>query len=112
MKMISDTHITSATLLGLSEQLIHRGADPLILRALIEEASDLGAMRALARLGLSDATAGADMHDVRQLLDAWRTAKSSAWKALVSWCVKLLLAGLLLGLALHLKLITGQFVAH
>ncbi len=109
--MALETHITSATLLSLSEQLIHRGADPLILRALIEEASDLGAMRALTRLGLNDASAGADIHDVRQLIEAWRSAKSSAWKALVGWCVKFMLAGVLLALALHLKLITGQFIS-
>jgi hypothetical protein len=110
--MNPDTQITSATLLSLSEQLTHRGADPLMLRALIEEASDLGAMRALARLGLNDASAGSDIHEVRQLIEAWRSAKSSAWKALVGWCVKLILAGVLLAVALHLKLITGRMIGN
>jgi Family of unknown function (DUF6127) len=105
------TDMTSATLMSLSEQIIGRGADPLLLRAIIEEASDLGAMRALMRLGLQDSAASSDIQEVRKLLEAWRTAKSSAWKALVSWCVKLILAGLLLGLALHLKLLTGHFSA-
>jgi Family of unknown function (DUF6127) len=103
------TDMTSATLVTLSEQIIGRGADPLLLRAIIEEASDLGAMRALMRLGLQDAAASSDIQEVRKLLDAWRAAKSSAWKALISWCVKLMLAGMLLGLALHLKLVTGHF---
>ncbi len=109
--MDSRTALTSATLAHVCEQLLQHGAEPMAVRALIEEASDLGAMRALARIGLHDADAGADIHDVRALLEAWRTAKSSAWKALVSWCVKLTVAGLLLGLALHLKLITGQFIS-
>jgi hypothetical protein len=38
----------------LTAQAEARGADLVTLRALIEEASDLGASRALARLGLAD----------------------------------------------------------
>ncbi len=100
--------LTTTTLLRLSEQLIAQGADPMLLRALIEEASDLGAARALERLGLSDASAGTDMRDVRALLEAWRTAKSSAMRTLVGWIAKLLIAGFLLGLAFEMKLISWR----
>ncbi len=72
------------------------------LRALVEEASELGAARALERLGLDDARARDDMAELRELLGAWRDAKKSAWKAAVEWLVRGLLALLLVGIALRL----------
>ncbi|WP_077148660.1 DUF6127 family protein, partial [Sphingopyxis sp. KK2] len=66
--------------------------DAAVLRAVIEEASELGARRALARLGLSDEAARGDIGDLRQLLGAWRDAKKSAWKAAVDWAVRAMLA--------------------
>ncbi|WP_260583972.1 DUF6127 family protein [Sphingopyxis sp. PET50] len=79
-------------------------ADAAILRALIEEASELGARRALARLGLADAAAREDIGDLRQLLGAWRDAKTSAWKAAVDWAVRGMLALLVVGLAVKMGL--------
>lgn len=72
------------------------------LRALVEEASELGAARALERLGLDDSRAQGDMAELRELLGAWRDAKKSAWKAAVQWLVRGLLALLLVGIALRL----------
>jgi len=72
------------------------------LRALVEEASELGAARALERLGLEDARAKEDMGELRELLSAWRDAKRSAWKAAVEWLVRGALALLLVGIALRL----------
>lgn len=79
-------------------------ADAALLRAVVEEASELGARRALARLGLADAAARDDMVDLRQLLGAWRDAKTSAWKAAVDWAVRGMLAALVVGLAVKLGL--------
>ncbi|WP_432768335.1 MAG: hypothetical protein HEQ22_13035 [Sphingopyxis sp.] len=76
--------------------------DAALLRAVVEEASELGARRALARLGLADAAARDDMVDLRQLLGAWRDAKTSAWKAAVDWAVRGALALLVVGLAVKL----------
>lgn len=76
--------------------------DIVTLRALVEEASELGAGRALERLGLEDARAKDDMGELRELLGAWRDAKKSAWKAAVDWLVRGLLALLLVGIALRL----------
>lgn len=76
-----------------------------VLRALVEEASELGARRALARLGLADAAAREDIGDLRQLLGAWRDAKSSAWKAAVDWAVRGGLALLVVALAVKLGLV-------
>ena len=78
--------------------------DAALLRAVVEEASELGARRALARLALADAAARDDMADLRQLLGAWRDAKTSAWKAAVDWAVRGMLAALVVGLAVKLGL--------
>ena len=78
------------------------GRDIVTLRALVEEASELGAARALERLGLDDAKAKQDMGELRELLSAWRDAKRSAWKAAIEWLVRGLLALLLVGIALRL----------
>lgn len=74
------------------------------LRALIEEASEMGARRALARLGLADAAAREDIVDLRQLLEAWRDAKRSARNAAVEWLVRGALAILVIGIALKIGL--------
>jgi Family of unknown function (DUF6127) len=74
------------------------------LRALIEEASEQGAARALAQLGLADDDAHKDMADLRELLSAWRDAKSSALKAFIDWTVRGMLALLLIGIAVKLGL--------
>ena len=75
--------------------------DAALLRAVVEEASELGARRALARLGLADAAARDDMVELRELLAAWRDAKRSAWRATVDWLVRGALALLLIGLAVR-----------
>lgn len=74
------------------------------LRALIEEASEMGARRALARLGLADAAAREDIGDLRQLLEAWRDAKRSARNAAVEWLVRGALAILVIGIAVKIGL--------
>ncbi|RIA37862.1 hypothetical protein DFR49_3751 [Hephaestia caeni] len=72
------------------------------LSAIVEEAGELGAMRALARLGLGDDNAPGDVAELRELLSAWRDAKRSAWKALVGWLVRLASVLILAGLAVKL----------
>lgn len=76
-----------------------QGADMVTLRALIEEASGVGAERALAALGLKDENARRDMDALRELLRAWRDAKKSALSAVVSWAVRIALALLVAGIA-------------
>src|SRR3546814_9133733 len=75
-------------LAGLIVEAEGRGTDMATLRALIEEASNLGAERALARLGLSDGDAGKDLGELRQLLQAWRDAKRTARAAVIGWLVR------------------------
>jgi len=82
-----------------------QGADLATLRGLVEEASEAGAERALTALGLKDEQARRDMDELRELLSAWRDAKKSAWNAVVSWTVRIVLALLVAGMAVKLGLI-------
>lgn len=74
------------------------------LQAMLDAASEGGAQRALARLGLADADASKDMAELRELLSAWRDAKKSARAAIIGWVVRMGLALLLVGLAVKLGL--------
>jgi hypothetical protein len=80
------------------------GADLATLRAIAEEEGELGATRALTRLGLADDAATRDLAELRELLTAWRDAKRSAWKAFAGWAAALLLA------VLAVKLGFGEWV--
>jgi hypothetical protein len=74
------------------------------MRSLLEEAGELGARKALARLGLNDEAAREDVTELRQLLKAWRDAKVSARNAVIGWIVRLVLAMVLVGVAVKLGL--------
>lgn len=89
-------------LAGLLAQAAAQSGDLVTLRAIVEEASEVGARRMLARIGLDDETAPQDMGELRELLRAWRDAKSSARAAVVEWIVRGALALLLLGIAVRL----------
>lgn len=78
------------------------GGDLVTMRAIVEEASELGAQRMLEHIGLDDATAPDDVSELRELLQAWRDAKKSAQRTVLNWIVRGLLAMLLLGLAVRL----------
>jgi hypothetical protein len=79
-----------------------QGGEFITLRAIVEEASDLGAARVLTRMGLADSGAHEDLIELRELLRAWRDAKASVWRAIVEWTVRGVLALLLLGIAMRL----------
>ena len=89
-------------LASLMAQARDEGAELVTLRAIVEEASVLATDRALERLGLGDAGAEGDLGELRELLQAWRDAKTSAWKALVEWIIRGALALLLVGIAVRL----------
>lgn len=91
-----------AVLAHLIGQAEGRGADLATLRAIAEEAGELGAARALKRLGLDDPGAAKDMAELRELLGAWRDAKRSALRAAIGWVARLGLALVLVGLAVRL----------
>ena len=96
--------MTGDVLARLMAQSEARGVDLITLRALVEEASQAGAARALGALGLDVPRARRDMDELRELLSAWRDAKRSAQQAVVDWAVRVCLALLLIGLAVRLRL--------
>jgi len=77
------------------------GSDLITLRAIVEEACELGANRMLHRLGLDDENASDDIDQLRDLLGAWRAAKASASKAVIDWVVRAMMALLLIGIAVR-----------
>ncbi len=93
-----------ALLTTLVAQAGGRGVDVVSLRALVEESSQAGARRALGALGLDDERARRDMDELRELLGAWRDAKRTAWRAVVTWLIRIALAAVLIGTAVRLRL--------
>jgi hypothetical protein len=93
-----------ALLATLAAQAEGRALDVVTLRALVEESSQSGARRALGALGLDDERARRDMDELRELLGAWRDAKRTAWRAVVTWAVRIALAAVLVGIAVKLRL--------
>ncbi|WP_375402058.1 DUF6127 family protein [uncultured Sphingomonas sp.] len=91
----------SAVLEQLLGQAADRGVDAATLRAIVEEAGEAAATRALTRLGLADAGAGRDVAELRELLGSWRAAKVSAWKALWGWVARVLSTVVLAGIAVR-----------
>ena len=91
--------MNAGVLAQLMAQGADEGADIATLRGLAEEASELGASRALSRLGLSDDAAHGDLKELREMLAAWRDAKRSAIRAVAGWVVRMALALLLVGIA-------------
>lgn len=89
---------------GLVAQAEEMGGDLVMLRALVEEASEMGARRALDRLGLSDRAAEGDVRELRELLGAWRDAKRATQHAVIGWLVRAGLALMLIGMAVKLGL--------
>jgi hypothetical protein len=83
-------------------QAAAEGSELITLRAIVEEASEVGATRALARLRLADDKAQDDIDELRELLGAWRAAKASAWKAAIEWIVRGAMALLLIAIAVRL----------
>lgn len=104
---MSEAVMTSAAtpmLAGLIAQANEEGASLITLRALIEEASELGAGRALRTVGMHDRAAVGDFGELREVLQAWRDAKKTARNAVIGWTTRGVLAGLLGLLAVKLGL--------
>lgn len=94
----------TAVLAALVEQARLQGANMPTLRALVEEASECGARRALAHVGLGDKGAIHDVRDLRDMLSAWRSARRTAWHTVVRWAMTFFILALVAGLTLRLKL--------
>mgnify|MGYP003593319245 CR=1 FL=1 len=74
---------------------------------LIDLAAERGAKRCLAHLGLENGSAAKDIRELRDLLEAWRDARRTAWQTTIKVITTGVLAVLLVGAAIKLKLMRG-----
>lgn len=75
---------------------------------LLNRAAERGAERVLAHLGLENGRAARDIGELRSLLEAWRDARRTAWQTAVKVITTGILAALLVGAAIKLKLMGGS----
>jgi hypothetical protein len=75
---------------------------------LLTRAAERGAERCLAHLGLENGHAAADIRDLRGLIEAWRQARQTAWQTTVKVITTGILAALIVGLAIKLKIYGGS----
>lgn len=75
--------------------------------ALLDRAAERGAERCLAHLGLENGHAARDIRELRDLLEAWRDARRTAWQTAIKVATTGILAALLVGAAIKLKLLGG-----
>ena len=74
---------------------------------LLDRAAERGAERVLAHLGLENGHAARDIRELRDLLDAWRDARRTAWQTTVKLITTGIFAALLVGAAIKLKVFGG-----
>ena len=73
----------------------------------LDRAAERGAERCLAHLGLENGSAAKDIRELRDLLEAWRDAHRTAWQTTIKVVTTGILAALLVGAAIKLKLMGG-----
>src|SRR6218665_749763 len=71
---------------------------------LLDRAAERGAERCLAHLGLENGHAAHDIRELRDLLEAWRDARRTAWQTAVKVATTGMLAALLVGGPIKLTL--------
>ena len=73
------------------------------LQQMLNQAAELGAKRALEKVGLHDDDAGDDVRELRGLLEGWRETKKTVGHTIARAITMALLAALAAGMFLHLK---------
>jgi 2-iminoacetate synthase ThiH len=80
-----------------------RAMSPDVIEQMIARAAKQGAREALQSVGLHDETAGDDMRELRNLLDAWRSTKKTVWSQIVKAATMAVLGAIAAGAFLQLK---------
>lgn len=75
---------------------------------LLEQAAARGAKHALADVGLEGDDAAHDIRELRDLLDAFNTAKRTAWQTVIKIITTGFVLVLIAGALLKIKLFGGQ----
>lgn len=73
----------------------------------LDELLTRAAERCLAHLGLENGHAARDIGELRELLEAWRDARRTAWRTVIKVATTGILATLLVGAAIKLKIMGG-----
>lgn len=71
--------------------------------SLLNSAAERGAERVLAHLGLENGHAARDIRELRDLLEAWRDARRTAWQTLIKVATTGILAVIIFAVAIKLK---------
>jgi hypothetical protein len=79
------------------------GMDRDVLDAIVEQAAERGAKKALESVGLHDEDAGGDIRDLRVLLKQWRETKGTVIQTFVKLVTAAVLGALALGSYLKIK---------
>ena len=74
---------------------------------LLEQAAERGAKRALTDVGLDGDDAAHDIRDLRGLLDAYNTAKHTAWETVIKMIATGFLLALVASAIIKLKVFGG-----
>ncbi|MEO7320717.1 MAG: DUF6127 family protein [Nitrosospira sp.] len=74
---------------------------------LLEQAAERGAKRALTDVGLNGDDAAHDIRDLRGLLDAYNTAKHTAWQTVIKMITTGFLLALVASAIIKLKVFGG-----
>lgn len=73
------------------------------LRKALDDAAERGAKLALQQIGLADEQAGKDVHDLRDLIDGWRSVKSTVSQTVTRTITMIILGAVAAGMYLNIK---------
>ena len=80
-----------------------RAMSPEVIEQMISRAAKQGARAALESIGLHDESAGEDLKELRNLLDAWRSTKKTVWSQVVKAMTMAVLGAIAAGAFLQFK---------
>lgn len=78
------------------------------IAAIAERAAKQAVDETLRRLNLSDDESGQDVHDLRELLSSWRSAKRTMWTTVVRSMTLFALGMLALGVVMQVRKNLGE----
>ena len=77
-------------------------------KAIARQAAQEAVDQTLRRLNLSDEDSGQDLHDLRELLSSWRSAKRTMWTTLVRSVTLFVLGMIALGVVMQFRKNLGE----
>lgn len=78
------------------------------IAAIAERAAKQAVDETLRRLNLNDDESGQDVHDLRELLSSWRSAKRTVWTTVVRSVTLFALGMLVLGVVMQVRKNLGE----